>query len=421
MTKIKIRKKNKHLRAFEEDLKNDIVVKNKILKKKKQEKKKQKKKKIKKKNDLNKILNLANEQNEEYLHHNINDLDEENIQEANKFLEFDDDIHENSDVSFNESNKLDSHKDSYFNELDESNDIFQEFDIKANEEISREIEKKEKEDMIQKEQGDKIDPLVEKCYKTIGEDLAHFKKGKLHRAFKILTKSPRWFELLLLTKPKNWTTQATFEATKLFSSGLKEVDVCKFYEFILLPIILENIDQNKKLDSFLYKTLIKALYKSNAWFKGILFPLLQKECTKKQMIIIGSIIQKMSISINSVINGLNQIFKFQWNSTIGYFLSIFFNKKYSFPKQFIGNCVEYFINFQNYPNQLTVIWHKALLMLVNNYKELLDENQIDKLKILIQKKNHPQLSSEILKHMYSSSSLIKKIKDIASNNEENII
>ncbi|CRG96150.1 U3/U14 snoRNA-associated small subunit rRNA, putative [Plasmodium gallinaceum] len=422
MTKIKIKKKNKHLKTFEEDLKNDIVTKNKIFKKKKKEKRKEKKPKKKKKDDFNKILNLANEQNEEHLDYNISDIDEENIRESDKFLEFDDDIYENSDVSLNEmNNKLDFQKEDYFNEIDESNDIFEELDIKVNKEISNEIGRKEKEELKQEEQRDKIDPLVEKCYKTIGEELANYKKGKLHRAFKILTKSPKWFELLLLTKPKKWTTQATFEATKLFSSGLKEADVCKFYEFILLPIILENIDQNKKLDSFLYKTLIKALYKSNAWFKGILFPLLQNECTKKQMIIIGSVVQKMSISVNSVICGLNEIFKFPWNSTIGYFLCIFFNKKYSFPKQFIEGCVEYFIKFQNYQNHLTIVWHKALLMLILNYKELLDESHLDKIKVLIQKKNHHQISSEILKHMYSSSSFIKKIKDLTINDEENIV
>lgn len=118
--------------------------------------------------------------------------------------------------------------------------------------------------------------MVEKCYRVVGENLAIYKKGKLHQALTILVKSPKWYELLLLTTPKKWTTQAVFEVTKLFSSGLKEKDVCIYYKHILLPIILENIELNKKLDGFLYKTLIKSLYKSKAWFKGLLYPVLLK-------------------------------------------------------------------------------------------------------------------------------------------------
>ncbi|KJP86417.1 hypothetical protein AK88_03970 [Plasmodium fragile] len=126
------------------------------------------------------------------------------------------------------------------------------------------------------EKNEQLDALVQKCYETVGEELAHYKKGKLHRALTVLVKSPRWFDLLLLTKPKRWTTQATFEVTRLFSSGLKEKEVCIYYEFILLPIILDNIERNKKLETFLYKTLIKALYKSKAWMRGMLYPLLRR-------------------------------------------------------------------------------------------------------------------------------------------------
>ncbi|VWU53302.1 essential nuclear protein 1, putative, partial [Hepatocystis sp. ex Piliocolobus tephrosceles] len=116
--------------------------------------------------------------------------------------------------------------------------------------------------------------VVEKCYKTIGESLAIYKSGKLHQALTLLVKSPRWLELLMITQPPKWSTQATFEVTKLFSSNLKEKEVAKFYEYILLPLVVQHIMENNRLNPIMYKTLIKALYKSKAWFQGILFPLL---------------------------------------------------------------------------------------------------------------------------------------------------
>ncbi|SCN12620.1 essential nuclear protein 1, putative [Plasmodium malariae] len=408
MAKLKIRQKFKHSRTLEDDFKNTIVIKNKLLKKKKKGKKASERnvKGKGKGDDMRKILNLANKQNEEEIYSDYGyKTDEENSEQVDKFLEFNDDIEE----QISDNTKIaESNNNADINELDKCNNILEDLNIKINKKVCEKTDRKsnKKEHIDPPEQGNKLNSLVEKCYKTIGEVLAQYKKGKLHKALTLLVKSPKWFDLLLLTNPKEWTTQATFEVTKLFSSGLKEKDVYIYYEHILLPIILENIEENKKLDSFLYKTLIKALYKSKAWFKGILFPVLQMECTKKQLIIFGSVIQKMSISINTVIDGLNEIFTFPWNTNISYLLIIFFNKKYAFSKEFIKKCVEYFVNFEKYADPLTINWHKSLLTLVQNYRGLMEEVHIDKLKFLLKKKNHPLITSEILKYMYSSTSLI---------------
>ncbi|VWU53404.1 Bystin, putative, partial [Hepatocystis sp. ex Piliocolobus tephrosceles] len=94
-----------------------------------------------------------------------------------------------------------------------------------------------------------LNHIVEKCYKTVGESLAIYKSNeKLPHALLLLVKSPRWLELLMLTKPQNWSAQATFEVTKLFSSNLKEKAVTKFYENILLPLIVRNVMENKRLN-----------------------------------------------------------------------------------------------------------------------------------------------------------------------------
>ncbi|GAB66375.1 bystin, partial [Plasmodium cynomolgi strain B] len=296
---------------------------------------------------------------------------------VDKFLQFDDDIGGeekfDDDVSDRENVMADkmvfsaeqiNHHEK--NQMDESNNILDDLDVKIN---PHGIERgakldKGKEVKAEPSEQEKLDALVQKCYETIGEELAHYKKGKLHRALTVLVKSPRWFDLLLLTKPKRWTTQATFEVTKLFSSGLKEKDVCIYYEFILLPIIVDNIERKKKLETFLYKTLIKALYKSKAWMRGMLYPLLRR---------------------------------------------------------FIEKCVDYFVSFLNNPDVLTVNWYTSLLLLVQNYRALMGDDEIEKLRILVMKKNHPKFSNEILKSMYSPMSLMNKIKDLAKHPSEDMV
>ncbi|VEV56275.1 essential nuclear protein 1, putative [Plasmodium vinckei vinckei] len=421
MAKIKVRKKQKHTGTFEENLKNVVVSKNGILKKQKKKKKKLIEK-HKKKNTLNKIIKLANITNEnDYSDYDDDDLIDFNNSQEDKFLEFNDDIDDEviDDTNFYDGNEINSNQNYMTNGYEEPNDILEDLNIKINKNGYKgqgqfgDFPNNKMTDFDKPpEQKTKIDSMVEKCYRVVGENLAIYKKGKLHQALTILVKSPKWYELLLLTSPKKWTTQAVFEVTKLFSSGLKEKDVCIYYRHILLPIILENIELNKKLDGFLYKTLIKSLYKSKAWFKGLLYPVLLQDSTKKQIIIFGSVIQKMSISINVVTCCLNDIFKFPWNAHISHILTIFFNKKYAFSKEFIEKSVDYFLMFENYPNTLTINWHKSLLTLIQNYRGLINDEQIGKLKILLKKKNHHQITNEILKHIYSPSCFINQISNL---------
>lgn len=47
-----------------------------------------------------------------------------------------------------------------------------------------------------------------------------------------------------------------------------------FLSVVLLDAIREDIQQNKKLNVQYYEALKKALYKPSAFFKGIIFPML---------------------------------------------------------------------------------------------------------------------------------------------------
>lgn len=82
-----------------------------------------------------------------------------------------------------------------------------------------------------------------------------------------------WEEILFLTKPEEWSPSATYQATRLFASNLNQRMAQRFYSLILLPRVRENIEENHRLHFWLYMALKKALYKSAAFYKGILLPL----------------------------------------------------------------------------------------------------------------------------------------------------
>lgn len=65
-----------------------------------------------------------------------------------------------------------------------------------------------------------LDPKVIAAYKKIAVVMKTYKSGKLPKAFKIIPAVNNWEELLLLTQPDNWSTCATYEATKIFASNL---------------------------------------------------------------------------------------------------------------------------------------------------------------------------------------------------------
>lgn len=401
--KPKIKVKRVHSMSLHEHITNPIPIKNKESK----IKKKKINLKNKKKCDYEKVLRFKKEidfSEDELLN------DEENENEANAFLDFDDDINieEQEEQSDNDEQLFQKNSKNLVDETNENNDIFKEYDIP----IETEINKTKNNSLEKTEQGDKTLTIVEKCYKIIGEQLAIYTSGKIHSAFIILTRSPKWHEYILLTKPENWSKYATFEATKIFSTGLKMTEVPKFYEFILLPKILKHIEQHKKLDGILYQSLIKALYKPIAWFKGILFPLIQKECSNKVMVIVGSIIKRMSINVKYVMMGIRLMFTLkEENSVFFYFLCIFLDKKYKFTKEFIIDCINYFLKFSTCKKALPLMWHKSLHFLVLNYKDLINDEHRKSLQDLVTKKHHHKISVEILKNLFSTSVIINKIKN----------
>jgi hypothetical protein len=108
----------------------------------------------------------------------------------------------------------------------------------------------------------------------LGFYLQKYKSGSLPKLFKIIPSLPNWARMLALTRPELWSPHASRAATRIFISSMKPPQAQLFLEVVLLDNIREDIKVNKKLNPQYYEALKRALYKPSAFFKGIVFPML---------------------------------------------------------------------------------------------------------------------------------------------------
>ena len=208
-----------------------------------------------------------------------------------------------------------------------------------------------------------LDAKIVTAYKLVGEILKNYTSGQLPKAFNILTSTENWEELINLTEPYNWSPQAMYEATKLFSSSEITISYI-FYEKYLLPALRNDIRINKKLNIHYYKSLKRSLFKPSAFFKGIILPISQN-LKFKEAAIFGSILRKCSIPVNHASAALVKLMQFCKNGKNGissgalYFIKILLMKKYAIPFQVKENFVNFFCDYENYPFNLPVMFHQC--------------------------------------------------------------
>lgn len=110
------------------------------------------------------------------------------------------------------------------------------------------------------------DPKVVATYKKVGVFMKTFRSGKLPMVFKVIPMLPNWEEVLFMTNPSGWSPNATYEATRIFASNLKDSMARRFYSLILLDAVRENIAKYKKLNCHLYMAVKKSIFKTSAFF-----------------------------------------------------------------------------------------------------------------------------------------------------------
>jgi len=221
-----------------------------------------------------------------------------------------------------------------------------------------------------------IDPKVAEMYTEVGKLLTRYRGGKIPKAFKVLPQFRNWEQLLYLTDPDGWSAAAMYQATRIFTSNLKEKMAQRFFNLILLPRVRDDIDFYKRLNFHLFQALRKALFKPGAFFKGFLLPLCESgTCTLREAIIIGSVLAKNSIPVLHSCAAMLKIAEMEYSGGNSIFLRVLLDKKYALPYRVVDSVVFHFLNFRNDKRTMHVLWHQAMLTFVQRYKQDISSEQ----------------------------------------------
>jgi essential nuclear protein 1 len=210
---------------------------------------------------------------------------------------------------------------------------------------------------------------------------------------------------MYLTRPDEWSPAACYAATRLLASNLHAKDVVRFYSDVLLPRVLQDISENKKLNYHLYRALQKAVYKPDAFNKGILFPLCQAGgCTLREATVIGSVLSRVSIPMLHSAAALLYIAEQPYALSNSVFIHSLLDKKYSLPYRVIDALVAHFTRMKSEQRTLPLVWHISLLTFARRYKTEMESHQKDDLKLLMRVQTHPKVTPEIRRELFSARS-----------------
>lgn len=247
------------------------------------------------------------------------------------------------------------------------------------------------------------------------------------KPFKILPTVPRWEDILEITRPDQWTTNACYEATKIFVSGTPAT-AQRFMEMVILDRVREEIHETKKLNVHLFNALKKGLYKPAAWFKGFLFPLVGSgTCTLREAHIISAVLVRVSVPVlhsAAALKGLCDIAAQESSAgtegggATNIFIKALLEKKYALPYQVIDALVFHFLRFRSVdpasvtPDnmgdltgaaanelRLPVIWHQSLLAFAQRYRNDITEDQREALLDLLLTKGHSKIGPEVRREL----------------------
>ncbi|EIN10812.1 cell adhesion protein byn-1 [Punctularia strigosozonata HHB-11173 SS5] len=265
-----------------------------------------------------------------------------------------------------------------------------------------------------------LDPKVVDAYTKVGLILRRHTSptAPLPKLFKVIPSLPGWARILALTRPEEWSPQATYAATRLFISQMKPAQARVFLEGVLLNAIREDIQDrtssgkknNKPLNVHYYEALKKAVYKPSAFYKGIVFPLLEGGCTLKEAAIVASVLAKKKIPVLHSSAALIRIAEMDYTGPNSLFIRVLLDKKYTFPYKVIDALVFHFIRLSNSykarklgdAEKLPVLWHQSLLVFCQRYASELTADQKDALLDVVRVNPHPQISPEVRRELVSS-------------------
>jgi essential nuclear protein 1 len=184
-----------------------------------------------------------------------------------------------------------------------------------------------------------------------------------------------------------------YEGTKIFASSLTKLFwmTQRFYNLVMLPRVRDDLAEFNELNSYLYRSLKKALFKPAAFFKGIILPLLESgDCTLREAIIFGSIISKSSILVLHDSACLLKICEMEYSGVNSIFIRILLDKRYALPYRVVDGSVFYFLRFEKDQRELPTLRHQALLTFVQRLKNDIFSEQKEALMQFLRKKKKPE-------------------------------
>ncbi|KAJ8698269.1 snoRNA-binding rRNA-processing protein, variant 2 [Pleurotus ostreatus] len=255
-----------------------------------------------------------------------------------------------------------------------------------------------------------LDPKVVESYTKVALILSTYKSGPLPKLFKIIPTLPSWARILALTRPEEWSPHACRAATKIFISSMKPPQAQLFLSVVLLDAIREDIQQNKKLNVQYYEALKKALYKPSAFFKGIIFPMLDSGCSLKEAAIVASVVAKNKVPVLHASAALMRIAEMDYTGPNSLFIRVLVDKKFQLPFKVVDALVFHFIRLSNTykaktrgdAEKLPVLWHQSLLAFVQRYASDLTPEQKDALLDVVRATPHAQIGPEVRRELVNS-------------------
>lgn len=269
--------------------------------------------------------------------------------------------------------------------------------------------------VVQKVQQDKecpdpalgLDPRLVEAYSKLAVFLHGYRSGPLPKLFKVIPTLPAWARILALTKPEDWSPHACRAATRIFVSTMKPPQAQLFLSVVLLDAIREDIQSNKKLNVQYYEALKRALYKPGAFFKGVVFPMLESGCTLKEAAIVASIIAKKKVPVLHSAAALLRIAQMDYTGPNSLFIRVLVDKKYQLPYKVVDALVFHFIRLSNTykarsrgdSEKLPVLWHQSLLAFCQRYSPDLTPDQKDALLDVVRANPHAQIGPEVRREL----------------------
>ncbi|KAG1820601.1 Bystin-domain-containing protein [Suillus subaureus] len=268
-----------------------------------------------------------------------------------------------------------------------------------------------------------LDPRLVESYSKLAIFLHGYKSGPLPKFFKVIPSLPAWARVLALTRPENWSPHACRAATRIFVSTMKPAQVQLFLSVVLLDAIREDIQSNKKLNVQYYECLKRALFKPAAFFKGIVFPMLENGCTLKEAAIIASVVAKKKVPVLHSAAALLRIANMDYTGPNSLFIRVLIDKKYQLPYKVVDALVFHFIRLSNTykargrgdTQKLPVLWHQSLLAFCQRYSPDLTPDQKDALLDVIRVNPHLQIGVEVRRELVNSVARGEPRPDVAQD------